>query len=173
GLVPGLDQITSVIQVSHDWRNLADWSGSGTWPIRPSMVTDVGKFYVNTGRLASIIWAWATAYDASPDLYKIDVGVPGGPGSAHLHARWKRYCDGGLTFLRKMAKWFDEGGSGDPKKIAGSAIGCAIGAWRCMPDGNGYRLLTPGLHGDDIKGYGYGRENLGCVVDPASMKAVD
>ena len=40
-----------------------------------------------------------------------------------------------------------------------------------MPDGNGYRLLTPGLMGDDIQGYGYGRELLGCVMDPPSMVA--
>lgn len=80
------------------------------------MVTDVGRYYVNTTRLASIIWAWATAYDASPDLYKIDVGVPGGPGSEHLHARWKRYCDGGLRFLREASDWFLAGGGGTAGK---------------------------------------------------------
>ena len=168
GLIPGMDRISSVIQVSGNWQELKGWSG-GTWPIRPEMVTDVGKYFVNTGRLAAIAWAWATEYDGSPDLYKIHVAV--------LHERWKRYCDAGLRYLLDNAKDFaDNHGkgrvySGNPEYIFGSAIGCAIGAWRCMPDGNGYRLLTPGLHGDDIRGYGYGRENLGCVMDPPSMAA--
>ena len=174
GFIPGLDQITSVIQVAGDPAYLEKWSGSGTWPIRPTAVTDVGKFYVNTGRLASIIWSWATAYDATPDIYKIDVGVPGGPGSGHLHARWRRYCDGGLNFLREMADWFQGGGNGNAEKIAGSAIGCAIGAWRCMDDGGGrYRRVDPGWSREDMRSYGLGRGDLGCVVDPASMKAVD
>ncbi|MCA9687184.1 MAG: hypothetical protein KC457_33805 [Myxococcales bacterium] len=176
GFIPGLDQITSVIQVAGDPAYLEKWSGSGTWPIRPTAVTDVGKFYVNTGRLASFIWSWATAYDASPDLYKLDVGVHKGPGDQHLHYRWKRYCDAGLRFLRENAEdWYFNNKAkllGDDKQfIFGSAIGCAIGAWRCMPDGNGFRLLTPGLYGDPIKGYGYGRELIGCVMDPPSMAA--
>ena len=175
GLIPGLDQITSVIQVALDWRPYKTWNGSGRWPIRPSMITDVGKFYVNTGRLAAIAWAWATAYDASPDLYKVD--------AADLHVRWRRYCDGGLRFLSENTKdWLGNHGkgrvlSGDPKYIFGSAIGCAIGGWRCMPDwrdGIGNLSVEPGWIRDQLSTqYGIGREILGCVVDPPSLQVAD
>ncbi len=168
GFMPGLDQITSVVQVSADPEKLRAWDG-GTWPIRPEQVTDVGKFFVNTGRLAAVAWSWATEVDASPDLYKLHI--------AALHERWKRYCDSGLRFLEdNAADWTGNLGkgrvlSGDPGYIAGSAIGCAIGVWRCQPDGNVYSLLTPGVRGDAIKGYGRGRESIGCVVDPPTMAA--
>ena len=140
GLIPGLDRISSVVQVSLDPMQLKSWNGSGRWPVKPSMVTDVGKFYVNTGRLASIAWGWATAYDASPDLYKIDVGVHKGPGDKHLHYRWKRYCDGGIRYMQETSDdWVNNNGkgralSGDdgPQYILGTGIGCAVGGWRCM-----------------------------------------
>ena len=170
GFVPGLDQITSVIQVAKDPRDIASWKpGSAGWPIRPDLVTDVGKFFVNTGRLAALAWSWATEVDASPDLYKIHV--------AALHEQWRRYCDGGRRFLLDNAKdWRENGGKGrvlsdDPQFIAGSAIACAIGAWRCMPRDNGYALLGAGLRGDDLRGPAVGREVLGCVMDPPSMDA--
>ena len=166
GFMPGLDQITSVIQVGVDPEKLSAWDG-GTWPVRPETVTDVGKFFVNTGRLAAIAWSWATEADASPDLYKIDTKV--------LHQRWKRYCDGGLRFLQENARdWEENNGkgrvlSGTAGYIAGSAIGCAIGVWRCWPEGNGFSLLEPGVRGDAMMGYGRGRESIGCVMDPPSM----
>ena len=180
GLIPGLDQITSVVQVSLDPQSLNDWNGSGRWPIRPEMVTDVGKFYINTGRLASIVWGWATAYDASPDLYKIDVGVHNGPGDKHLHHLWKRYCDSGLRFLRENADdWYTNNKArllGDNKQyIFGSAIGCAIGAWRCFNTGPGgaYERVNPGRIRERMEGPALGRGTLGCVVDPPQMKALD
>jgi len=180
GLIPGLDQITSVVQVSLDPQTLNGWNGSGRWPIAPEMVTDVGKFYVNAGRLASIIWAWATAYDASPDLYKIDVGVHNGPGSKHLHYRWKRYCDGGLRFLRENGDdWFNNNKGrllGDDQQfIFGSAIGCAIGAWRCMDIGPGGALkrVDPGWFHAKLGKFGLGRGTLGCVVNPPQMRSLD
>ncbi|MEZ4448166.1 MAG: hypothetical protein R3B09_01720 [Nannocystaceae bacterium] len=169
GLIPGLDQITSVIQVSLPEQELAGWKG-GKWPIRPEMIQDVGKFFVNTGRLAAMAWSWATEVDASPDLFKIDL--------VDLHHRWRRYCDAGRRFLMDNATdWATNHGagrvlSGNLEYVYGSAIGCAIGAWRCMPQGNGYRQLTPGLRGDAIMGYGYGRESIGCVMDPPSMLAM-
>jgi hypothetical protein len=168
GFMPGLDQIASVVQVAYPPQELVKWSG-GPWPIHPSMVTDVGKFFVNTGRLAAIAWAWATEVDASPDLYKLHITI--------LHERWKRYCDGGRRFLLDNAKdWNTNLGkgrvlSGDPQFIAGSAIGCAIGAWRCLPKDNGHSLLSAGLRGDEIRGPGLGREILGCVMDPPAMDA--
>ena len=180
GLIPGLDQITSVIQVSLDPQKLNGWNGSGRWPIRPEIVTDVGKFYINTGRLASIIWSWATAYDASPDLYKLDVGVHKGPGDQHLHYRWKRYCDAGLRFLRENAEdWYFNNKAkllGDDKQfIFGSAIGCAIGAWRCFDTGPGgsYERVNPGRIREQMTGPALGRGGLGCVVDPPQMNALD
>ncbi len=170
GFIPGLDQITSVIQVAKDPREAAKWTaGTAVWPIRPEMVTDVGKYFVNTGRLAALAWSWATEVDASPDLYKIHI--------AALHDKWKRYCDGGRRFLLDNAKdWRENQGkgrvlSGDPQFMFGSAIACAIGAWRCLPKDNGYSLLTAGLRGDDIRGPAIGREVLGCVMDPPSMDA--
>ena len=168
GFMPGLDQIASVVQVGVHPDQLASYTG-GTWPVRPGDVTDVGKFFVNTGRLAALAWSWATEVDASPDLYKIHVAV--------LKERWKRYCDGGLRFLADNADdWLNNNGkgrvlSGDPGFIAGSAIGCAIGVWRCMPEGNGYHIVNPGVRGDKMTRYGWGRESIGCVIDPPSMAA--
>ncbi|MCB9565623.1 MAG: hypothetical protein H6710_00075 [Myxococcales bacterium] len=169
GFMPGLDQITSVIQVAKDPEEVAAWSGSGRWPIRPEMVTDVGKFFVNTGRLAAIAWSWVTEVDASPDLYKVHV--------AALHERWRRYCDAGLRFLAENAKdWLENNGkgrilSGSPHFAFGSAIGCAIGVWRCFPKDNGWQIVMPGVRGDEMKGFAWGRESLGCVIDPPSMAA--
>ncbi|MBK8262634.1 MAG: hypothetical protein IPK80_15030 [Nannocystis sp.] len=133
------------------------------------MVTDVGKFFVNTGRLAAVAWAWATEVDASPDLYKLHI--------AALHERWKRYCDGGRRYLLDNAKdWNDNLGKGrvlsDKRQyLAGSAIGCAIGAWRCLPKDNGYSLLSAGVRGDELRGPALGRQVLGCVMDPPAMDA--
>ncbi|MBK8262657.1 MAG: hypothetical protein IPK80_15150 [Nannocystis sp.] len=168
GFIPGLDQIASVVQVAHDREILKRWSG-GSWPIHPQMVTDVGKFFVNTGRLAAVAWAWATEVDASPDLYKLHLGA--------LHERWKRYCDGGRRYLLDNAKdWRENLGKGrvlsdDRRYLAGSAIGCAIGAWRCLPKDNGYSLLSAGVRGDELRGPGLGRQVLGCVMDPPAMDA--
>src|SRR5690606_4798589 len=90
---------------------------------------------------------------------------------------WRRYCQAGLRYLLDNAKdWNENQGKSrvlsEFKYVAGSAIGCAIGAWRCMPDGNGYRLMTNGLTGDAMNGYGLGREQIGCVMDPPSMNAM-
>ncbi|MCA9658424.1 MAG: hypothetical protein KC486_08770, partial [Myxococcales bacterium] len=114
------------------------------------------------------------------DLYKIDVGVHDGPGSEHLHYRWKRYCDAGLRYLRENADdWYnnDKAGllAGFKERVFGSAIGCAIGAWRCMDTGPGgsYERVNPGWFGERMGGYGLGRGTLGCVVDPPQMRAID
>ena len=179
GLIPGLDRITSVIQVSLDPLDLKDWKGTGGWPLRPQHVTDVGKFYVNTGRLAAIAWGWATAYDASPDLYKIDVGVHKGPGSTHLHYRWKRYCDGGIRYMQETADdWVDNLGkgralSGNPEYVLGTGIGCAVAAWRCDEDQGIYKRLDPGRFGERMSAFGLGKGELGCVMDPPSMQVRD
>ena len=182
GLIPGLDRITSVVQVSLDPMPVEKWNGSGRWPVKPNMVTDVGKYYVNTGRLGSIVWGWATAYDASPDLYKIDVGVHNGPGDKHLHYRWKRYCDGGIRFMQETSDdWVNNNGkgralSGDARYILGTGIGCAVGAWRCMNtlEGGKYERVDPGWFGPEAMAkFGLGKGTLGCVMDPPSMQIFD
>ena len=179
GLIPGLDRVTSVVQVSLDPLELKDWKGTGVWPLRPQHVTDVGKFYVNTGRLGAIAWGWATAYDASPDLYKIDVGVHKGPGSKHLHYRWKRYCDGGIRYMQETSDdWVNNLGkgralSGNPEFVLGTGIGCAVGAWRCSEEQGIYKRLNPGRFGDRISGIALGKGTLGCVMDPPSMQIRD
>jgi len=181
GLIPGLDRVTSVVQVGLDPIPLKKWDGSGRWPVKPSMVTDVGKFYVNTGRLASIAWGWATAYDACPDLYKIDVGVHNGPGDKHLHHRWKRYCDGGVRFMQETSDAWLKNGTGAysvddiAKRILGSGIGCAVAGWQCMNtlEGGKYERVTPGWIGDQMSKYGLGKGTLGCVMDPPSMQVAD
>jgi hypothetical protein len=169
GFVPGLDQIASVVQVAQERDRLYAWNG-GPWPIHPEDVTDVGKFFVNTGRLAAIAWAWATEVDGSPDLYKVHI--------AALHEKWKRYCDGGRRYLEDNAKdWRENLGKGrvlnsnDRQYLAGSAIGCAIGAWRCLPKDNGYSLLSAGVRGEELRGPAFGRQVLGCIMDPPAMDA--
>jgi hypothetical protein len=112
GIIPGMDQLTSVVQVSLDPTSSAvkAWQANKTlhWPVQADHVVDVGQFYVNTGRLGSVAWAWATQQDQSLDLYKLYVGKHGGPGKNHLHARWKKYCEGGIQFLLDNAKaWVD------------------------------------------------------------------
>jgi len=182
GLIPGLDRITSVVQVSADPMAIQAWGGSGRWPVKPDMVTDVGKFYVNTGRLGSIVWGWATAYDASPDLYKLDVGVHNGAGDKHLHYRWKRYCDGGVRYMQETSDdWVNNNGkgralSGDARYILGTGIGCAVGAWRCMNtlEGGKYERVDPGWFGHErMAKFGLGKGTLGCVMDPPSMQVRD
>ncbi len=198
GFIPGMNEITSVIQVSLNpfgavvdhWRNQ-----SAAWPIKQAIVRDVGSFYVNTGRLCSIAWSWATQQHASPDLYKINVGTAQSDDTECLHYRWRSYCDGGLDFLRKNATESYEieiPGTGvkatflrvkdpmHPEYLFGSAIGCAIGSWRCRLDGGTtyhpvYSKLTSGSYvrfDMDKPGLGPGRSrDLGCVIDPASYDA--
>ena len=152
GLIPGLNRITSVVQVSLDWKNspgFLSWQKTfqGTWPVTQAIVQDVGTFYVNTTRLASVAWAWVSQQDAGLDLYKVHVGKHNGPGTDHLSYKWREYCASGLRFLVLNADDYYklEGNpptlsyarvrSSNPQYVLGSAISCAIGAWRCMQDG--------------------------------------
>jgi hypothetical protein len=59
----------------------------------------------------------------------------------------------------------------DRQYLAGSAIGCAIGAWRCLPKDNGYSLLSAGVRGEELRGPAFGRQVLGCIMDPPAMDA--
>jgi Ca2+-binding RTX toxin-like protein len=78
------------------------------------MVRDVGSYYANTGRLAAVAWAWATDNDASPDLYKIDVGTPSSGRGECLHRQWKKYYEMGFKFLRQSVT--------DPKNLTGDNL---------------------------------------------------
>lgn len=197
GLIPGLNRITSVVQVSLDWKynpTYKSWEKtfSGNWPVTQALVQDVGAFYLNTSRLASVAWAWVSQQDAGVDLYKVYVGKHNGPGTDHLSYRWKSYCDSGLRFLIENAEdYYKLVGkppqlstarirSGDPEYVLGSAISCAIGAWQCAIDGGTnnspiYRRTSFGYETFEMGtklGLGPGRlRHLGCVMDPASVQA--
>ena len=198
GLIPGLNRITSVVQVSLDWRSSPSFTSwqetfTGSWPVTQAIVQDVGAFYVNTSRLASVAWAWVSQQNAGVDLYKVHVGRHNGPGADHLCYRWKSYCDGGLRFLVENAEdYYKLDGhppqlskarirSGDPDYVLGSAIACAIGAWQCVLKGGTSshpvygRLSSSGYETFEMgskPGLGPGRlHSLGCVMDPASVQA--
>ncbi len=191
GFVPGFNRITSVVQVSVDWMSpdYQYWQMNygGYYPIMQGLVQDVGSFYVNTARLASVAWSWVANQDAGLDLYKVHVGTHSGAGD-HLMSRWRKYCESGIRFLTQNAQaWHspDEYAarirSGDPAYMMGSAIGCAVGAWRCRVEGGtsnhpvyshlssgGYETFEIGVK----TGLGPGRrDEWGCVMNPASASA--
>ena len=191
GFVPGFNRITSVVQVSVDWMSPAykhmQENFSGYYPIMQSGVQDVGSFYVNTSRLAAVAWSWVSKQDAGLDLFKVHVGTHDGPGD-HLMSRWRKYCEAGVRFLTSNASaWYSPEEytarirSGDPGYMMGSAIGCAIGAWRCNIEGgtNNHpiysHLTSGGFDTFDIgvkPGLGPGRrDEWGCVMNPASTVA--
>jgi len=103
------------------------------------MVQDVGAYYQNATRLAAIAWKWATAQDASPNLYKIFVGEDTAPDEASLHYMWREYMGGGLDFILENGRqWWKSAELGleaggrvrepkSPEYLFGSAIGCAVG----------------------------------------------
>lgn len=185
GMVPGLDFITSVVQVSLDPMSpVMDGPRKGSlanqnWPIKPSMVQDVGKFYINTGRLCAVAWSWATVPDASPHLYKIDVGLPSPLRLGSLHAKWSSYCALGLDYLRKNADdWENNAGkgrvlSGNLEYLYGSAIACAIGTWTCTWNGGTtlhptFRQFAPGFEREQMNSLANMHPDawLGCVMPP-------
>jgi hypothetical protein len=135
GLVPGFDFITSVIQVSlpFDDPEIKKWKAdrSYSWPLRPRMVRDVGSYYANSGRLAAVAWAWATDNDASPDLYKIDVGTPTSNRTECLHWQWKRYYQMGFKYLRERVTDPNNLMGDDLEYLYGAALACGLGAWQC------------------------------------------
>ncbi|MBZ5709284.1 hypothetical protein [Nannocystis pusilla] len=175
GVLPGMDQITSVIQVSLDpfGPEIAAFNAdrSYAWPIKQEHVVDVGQFYINLGRLGATAWALATQQEQSLDLFKIHV--------ADLHARWKRYCDGGVRFLRDNGKAWAEGGKrfDDLRYVYGSSIGCAVGAWQCYVSGGTtyspkYGRLLPGHVRRDMGRFDGLSPMYGCVLHPNLTRAI-
>lgn len=183
GIIPGMDQLTSVVQVSLDPTGSAvkAWQANKTlaWPVQADHVVDVGQFYVNTGRFASVAWAWATQQDQSLDLYKLYIGKHGGPGKNHLHARWKKYCDGGIQFLLDNAKaWAsDSVRFDDLRYMFGASIGCAVGAWRCYVKGGTtyhpeYGQLIPGNPRFEMGDFDGLAPTYRCVLHPNQVRAM-
>ncbi len=189
GMVPGFDQVSSVIQVSADpfspaMRAFKEGTpGNINWPIGPDQVIDVGRYYINTGRLCAIAWAWATEADASPHLYKIHVGEPG-KGDGHLHDAWENYCAGGIRYLTEMAEDWQQGGkkmllSGNLEYVYGSGLALAVGAWTCTVDGGTtehptYLQLQPGrVREEMVKKAKFMRPDhwLGFVMTPKTTLA--
>lgn len=189
GFLPGFNRITSVIQVSIEpfGPTVQSWmEKGGHFPIKKSIVQDVGSFYVNTGRLCSIAWSWATAEDASPNLYKIHVGTRDGDAEDSLHYLWRNYMQGGLEFLRENGhQWADWSQLGlnpggrvkdkeRPEFLLGSAIGCAVGSWTCSraldSTNNNPRFVRVGT--TPPGGYPPGQYDVsqglpnGCVIEP-------
>lgn len=181
GFIPGLDRLTSVVQVSlrPDDPRIGKWryDPGYFWPIGPAMVRDVGDFYVNTCRLASVAWSWVADQDASPNLYKVHVGEPGGAGDDHLHYLWSRYCQGAMDYLlTKVADWKTVTGS-NLEYLYGSGLGCILGTWQCRlgPDSTTYapryqRIPEPGLPGAEMNASTSLAAN-GCVMSPATLRA--
>jgi hypothetical protein len=186
GLVPGFDFITSVIQVSlpFDDPEIQRWKAdrSYAWPLRPRMVRDVGSYYANTGRLAAVAWAWATESEASPDIYKIDVGTPGSTRTECLHWQWRQYYDRGFEYLRKKVA--------DPSNLLGenleflygTSLACGLGTWQCRNDDaqsttyqpRFLRLdpkLTRGLPREEMNS-SISLEPYGCTMRPKWIKGM-
>lgn len=184
GIIPGMDQLTSVVQVSLDPTSSAvkAWQANKTlhWPVQADHVVDVGQFYVNTARLGAVAWAWATQQEQSLDLYKLYVGKPGGPGVNHLHARWKKYCEGGIQFLLDNAKgWVDADSKrfDDLRYMFGASIACAVGAWRCYIKGGTtyvpeYGQLNPGNPRFEMGNFDGLSPTYRCVLHPNQVRAI-
>ncbi len=184
GYLPGFNRITSVIQVSLDpmGDSVQNWyKSAGMWPIRKAMVQDVGAYYQNATRLCSIAWKWATAQDASPNLYKIFVGESATPDEASLHYMWREYMQGGLEYILENGRqWWKSDELGltlggrvrdpqTPEFLFGSAIGCAVASWACFrsskwtPNNPRYFRTDPGYPAEDLN-INHGLAN-GCVID--------
>ena len=184
GFLPGFNRITSVIQVSLDpvgddverWREKG-----GQWPVRKAMVQDVGAYYQNSTRLCAIAWKWATAQDASPNLYKVFVGEDTAPDEGSLHYQWREYMKGGLDYILENGRqWWKSSELGleaggrvrnpeKPEYLLGSAIGCAVASWACYrsmewtPNNPRFFRTDPGYPAEDLD-INHGLPN-GCVID--------
>jgi len=187
GFIPGLNRITSVIQVSLDpmGDDVTKWrENGGRWPITKAMVQDVGSYYQNATRLCAVVWKWATAQDASPNLYKLFIGEDSAPDEDSLHYQWRSYMRGGLDFIHENGKqWWNATDLGleaggrvrdpsAPQFLFGSAIGCAVASWACFRSSKSttnhprYIRADPGYLATGAT-VNHGLPN-GCVIEPAS-----
>lgn len=166
GCIPGTSAITDIIQVNlpHDPadRNTVaapfyNFLRGGLDPRAQSLdgvqgkvrVFDTGSFYPTSGRLAGMMWDWASR-PHNPMKFRIDTKrlADGDTNTGALG--WRRYCEAGLEYIRKVCyPWtsqnllntdYNFGGEKDPQFYAydpnanfegyfGTAIFHAIGTF--------------------------------------------
>lgn len=141
GVLPGSDQVTSVVQVSltHD-PAVADSSafiaftkGVGPDPRSASnawrRVQDTGIYYQATGRVAFGLWSLALRR-GSPYKYCLD--------AIRMHEAWRDWADSGLRYIREVCyPWMRENRRGDGTIVPdanyegyyGTGVYHAVGAW--------------------------------------------
>lgn len=132
GFLPGRNRITSILQINvpYDSSTVNLYLKSNSKFLNHANVRDVGDFLVNSTRLSSFAWAWATSKPKSPHLYKIDV--------AKLHSEWKKYSKTGIETLRAIK-------IDSPRVLDNlylSAIPCAIGTWQCRFNNGSYQHVN-------------------------------
>lgn len=151
GVIPGTNQVTSVVQVSlpHDpedignsaWQSFIkggpDPRGIGTDGIYGwTRVHDTGMYYPATGRLAASVWSMALA-KGSPFKYRID--------AKKLHDEWERWASSGIDYIRDVCYPWWRSVSGPAGKIPvnkttnfegffGTSIFNSVGAWTGVVD---------------------------------------
>src|SRR5690606_39203827 len=135
---------------------------SYSWPMYSRFVRDVGSFYANTGRLAAVAWAWATQEDASPNLYKIDVGTHGSSRNECLHRQWNMYYAMGIKYLRENTA--DEAKIlGDKLEyVFGARLAFGLGTWQCKMNVETSTTYQPRFL--RIPGQGLPREKMNSAV---------
>lgn len=172
GIIPGTDQVTSVVQVSlvhdpsapgHDaWTRfqrtgLSDPRGIGVDGVKGwTRVHDTGMYYPCTGRMGASLWEMCIA-SGSPYKYRLDVD--------ELHDAWRSWAEGGLQFIRDVCyPWyannvgnFTEGKGKNKKEYAinpnaslqgffGTGIFYSIGVWACTVTGGTSTHPTYGVY---------------------------
>ena len=151
GVIPGTNQVTSVIQVSlphgpsdignQAWKSFIDGGpdprGIGADGVYGwTRVHDTGMYYPATGRLAAGIWSMALA-SGSPFKYRIDAKV--------LHEQWKRWATSGLDYIRDICyPWWGKNSNAAGKipvgkntnfeGFFGTSIFNSVGAWTGVVD---------------------------------------
>lgn len=141
GVLPGSNQVTSVVQVSlaHDPADPAAapfvlWtkgvgpdlrSATGAW----RRVQDTGVYYEATGRIAFSLWSMALKR-GSPYKYCLD--------AVSMHEAWLKWAESGVNYIREVCyPWMGENKRGDGtirpnadyEGYFGTAVYHAVGAW--------------------------------------------
>lgn len=116
GCIPGTSAITETIQVNlpHDPKDRNTVAApfyaflrGGLDPRAQSIdgvkgkfrVFDTGAFYPTSGRLAGMLWDWASRVN-NPFKFRIDTRRLADGDTAIMG--WKRYCEAGLEYIRKV-----------------------------------------------------------------------
>lgn len=164
GVVPGMQRMTSIVQVGELRPGVTSnyQQGAGPWPFdNPRNVSDVGDYYPATAQLCTALWQMAEKA-GSPDMYKIDTGIIG--------PAWKEYVYSGIEFLRDnvtYAKTRDH-----ERYIYAAAIGNILGTWRCVVEGGSkddplYGTAEDLLFYRDVPSYA--RPDTGTIARPGTL----